>query len=39
MSDRFPFGAPLKQCPPTKPTSGRCTAMILGVYPSALHVR
>jgi uracil-DNA glycosylase len=39
MSDRFPFGAPLLPCPPSTPASGRSAALVLGVYPSALHVQ
>ena len=33
----FPFGAPLKPCPPHAPKSSKL--FVLGAYPSALHVR
>lgn len=35
---RFPFGQPSKARPPRKPT-GSATAVVVGVYPSALHVQ
>lgn len=35
---RFPFGQPSTARPPRKPT-GPATAVVVGVYPSALHVQ
>jgi hypothetical protein len=35
---RFPFGDPSTPRPPRRP-AGACKAFILGVYPSAIHVR
>jgi uracil-DNA glycosylase len=34
----FPFGRPSTERPPRRPTEP-CSAFVLGVYPSALHVR
>jgi len=35
----FPFGRPVTRRPPRVPTSGPAALFVLGVYPSALHVR
>lgn len=35
----FPFGCPSTERPPRKPETGAAAAFVLGVYPSALHVR
>jgi hypothetical protein len=37
-SYRFPFGDPSTPRPPRRP-GGACKAFVLGVYPSAIHVR
>jgi len=37
MSGRFPFGQPSGRCKPRRATKAK--AFVLGVYPSALHVR
>lgn len=37
--ERFPFGARSTRRPPRPPTEGGATVAIVGVYPSALHVR
>jgi hypothetical protein len=36
---RFPFGQPATRRPPRVPVSGSVALLVLGVYPSALHVR
>src|SRR6478736_3504366 len=36
---RFPFGRPAGPRPPRKPSAARAEVLVLGVYPSALHVR
>jgi hypothetical protein len=36
---RFPFGRPATRRPPRAPLSGSTALVVLGVYPSALHVR
>jgi hypothetical protein len=36
---RFPFGRPAVRRPPRVPVSGTAELLVLGVYPSALHVR
>ena len=38
-SDRFPFGAPSTPRPPREPITGPARVAVVGVYPSALHVR
>jgi hypothetical protein len=37
--DTFPFGAPSTPRPPRPATGGRAQVAVVGVYPSALHVR
>jgi hypothetical protein len=39
VTDRFPFGAPSIPRPARLPTSGPVRFAVVGVYPSALHVR
>lgn len=39
MTGRFPFGRPSARRPPRVPSSGEAELFVLGVYPSALHVR
>jgi hypothetical protein len=38
-SGRFPFGRPAEARPPREPSGARAEMFVLGVYPSALHVR
>jgi hypothetical protein len=39
MTSRFPFGRPATRRPPRGAASGTAELLVLGVYPSALHVR
>lgn len=39
MVGRFPFGQPATRRPPRVPVTGAAALLVLGVYPSALHVR
>jgi hypothetical protein len=36
---RFPFGRPAARRPPRVPTCGATALLVVGVYPSALHIR
>ena len=36
---RYPFGLPATRRPPRRPASGAAALFVLGVYPSALHIR
>jgi hypothetical protein len=36
---RFPFGQPAVRRPPRVPTCGATALLVVGVYPSALHIR
>jgi hypothetical protein len=39
LVSHFPFGRPATRRPPRVPTSGSAALFVLGVYPSALHIR